>query len=73
MDFLLGPQNIVNTTCLIHLANKFIINNDIKPNNGYILMFTPPHTPIPTEKTNTQSKKGYTFLFILFIQYIYFN
>ena len=61
MDFLLGPQNIVNTTCLIHLANKFIINNDIKPNNGYILMFTPPHTPIPTEKTNTQSKKGYNF------------
>ena len=52
MDFLFGSQNIDKTTCLIHLANQFIINNNIKPNNGYILMFTPPHTPIPAENAN---------------------
>ena len=61
MDFLFGSQNIDKTTCLIHLANQFIINNNIKPNNGYILMFTPPHTPIPAENANTQIKKGYSF------------
>ena len=61
MDFLFGSQNIDKTTCLIHLANQFIINNNIKPNNGYILMLTPPHTPIQAENANTQIKKGYSF------------
>ena len=61
MNFLFGSQNIDKTTCLIHLANQFIINNNIKPNNGYILMFTPPNSPIPASNANTQNKKGYNF------------
>ena len=62
MDFLFGPQNIDKTTCLIHLANQFIINNKIKSNNGYILLFTPPNSPVQANNTKTQNKKEYTFV-----------
>ena len=56
MDFLFGPQNIDKTTCLIHLADQFIINNKIKSNNGYILLFTPPNSPVQANNTKTQNK-----------------
>lgn len=61
MDFLFGSQTIDNTTCLIHLANQFIINKDIKPNNGYILLFTPPHSPNDITDSNKKDKKRYIF------------
>lgn len=62
MDFLFGPLNTDKTTCLIHLANQFIIEKDIKLNNGYILLFTPHHSTNPLEKENTQINKGYNFI-----------
>lgn len=62
MDFLFGSQNIDKTTCLIHLANQFIINNNIKKSNGYILLFTPPHSKISDGKGNNQNQKGYNFV-----------
>lgn len=42
MDFIFGPKETEKTTCLLELANKFILENNIKQNNGYILLFTPP-------------------------------
>ena len=62
MNFLFGSQFIDKTTCLIHLANQFIINNNIKSNNGYLLLFTPPHSDISLNNQNTQIKKGYNFI-----------
>ena len=56
MDFLFGPQNNDKTTCLLHLANQFILNNNIKPNNGYILLFTPPHSENPKSNEKSQIK-----------------
>ena len=61
MYFLLGSQNIDKTTCLIQLANQFIVNNNISAKNGYILLFTPPHSDTPLNN-QTQIKKGYNFI-----------
>ena len=62
MDFVFGPQNNDKTTCLLHLANQFILNNNIKPNNGYILLFTPPHSENPKSNEKSQIKNGYNFV-----------
>ena len=59
MNFLLGSQYTDKTTCLIHIANQFIINHKINSGNGYILLFTPPHSENPQNIQNTQNKKGY--------------
>ena len=62
MDFLFGCQNIDKTTCLIHLANQYIINNNIKSNDGYILLFTPPFSPNSANDVNTQRENAYNFV-----------
>lgn len=62
MDFLFGSQSIDKTTCLIHLANKFIVDKDLKPSNGYILLFTPSSLSNPSMKEKKQIKKGYNFV-----------
>ena len=42
MDFILGSNDKEKTTCLLHMANEYIIENKINSSNGYILLFTPP-------------------------------
>ena len=44
MDFIIGSNETEKTTCLIEMANKFIFENGINRKNGYILLFTPPHS-----------------------------
>ena len=61
MDFIFGPPEAEKTTCLLHLANQYIIDNNIKPNTGYILFLTPPHTEIGPENKELQNQKGYVF------------
>lgn len=63
MDFILGPDETEKTTCLLEMANKYIIENNIKPNNGYILLFTPPHFQNNNDNpiSNGKNKKGYIF------------
>ena len=34
MDFIFGPPEGEKTTYLLHLANQYIIDNNIKPNTG---------------------------------------
>lgn len=61
MDFIFGPPEAEKTTCLLHLANQYIIDKNIKPNTGYILFLTPPHTEIGPENRELQNQKGYVF------------
>ena len=61
MDFIFGPPEAEKTTCLLHLANQYIIDKNIKPNTGYILFLTPPHTEIGPENREHQNQKGYVF------------
>ena len=61
MDFIFGPPEAEKTTCLLHLANQYIIDKNLKPNTGYILFLTPPHTEISSENKELQNQKGYIF------------
>lgn len=61
MDFIFGPPEAEKTTCLLHLANQYIIDKNIKPNTGYVLFLTPPHTEIDPENRELQNQKGYVF------------
>ena len=64
MNFIFGSQNIEKTTCLIHLANEFILNNKIKQNNGYILLFTPPHLKNTEKNAKTKDTKEIDYNFV---------
>lgn len=61
MDFFFGPKQTEKTTLLLELANKFILENGIKSNNGFILLFTPPqiNDTITDEDINTNLKQDY--------------
>ena len=61
MDFIFGPPEAEKTTCLLHLANQYIIDKNIKSNTGYILFLTPPHTEIDPGNKEFQNQKGYVF------------
>lgn len=64
MDFILGSKETEKTTCLIEIANKFIIENGINRNNGYILLFTPrysQHMDITDLNINNKNIKNYHF------------
>lgn len=61
MDFIFGPPETEKTTCLLHLANQYIIEKNIKPNSGYILFLTPPHTKIDPKNKDLKNQKGYVF------------
>jgi len=61
MDFIFGPPEAEKTTCLLHLANQYIMDKNIKPNTGYVLFLTPPHTEIGPENRELQNQKGYVF------------
>ena len=64
MNFIFGSQNVEKTTCLIHLANEFILNNKIKQNNGYILLFTPPHLKNTEKNTKAKNEKEIDYNFV---------
>ena len=64
MNFIFGSQNIEKTTCLIHLANEFILNNKIKQNNGYILLFTPPHLKNTEKNAKAKDVKEIDYNFV---------
>ena len=63
MDFILGSNETEKTTCLLELANKYIIENNINSSNGYILLFTPPHFQNNNDNiiSNKIKNKGYFF------------
>ena len=61
MEFIFGPPEAEKTTCLLHLANQYIIEKNIKPNTGYILFLTPPHTEIDPKNKELHNQKGYVF------------
>lgn len=61
MDFILGANNTEKTTCLIHMANEYIIDNKINANKGYILLFTPPLSDTESTDSINQNKKNYNF------------
>ena len=46
MDFIFGSKETEKTTCLLDIANQFIIDNKIDRYNGYIILFTPPHSEV---------------------------
>ena len=41
MDFIFSDNDTDNATCLLHLANKYIIENSITKENGFLLLFKP--------------------------------
>ena len=57
MNFIFGAQNVEKTTCLMHLANEFILNNQINKSNGYLLLFTPPHSKNIENKVKAKDEK----------------
>ena len=63
MDFILGSKETEKQTCLLEMANKYIIDNEINKSNGFILLFTPPHSnqEMREVKDNNQNKKVYNF------------
>ena len=65
MDFILGSKETEKTTCLIEMANKFILENGINRNNGYVLLFTPKHSQnmdINDPNINNKRAKDYHFI-----------
>jgi hypothetical protein len=60
MDFILGSNDKEKTTCLLHMANEYIIDNKINSNNGYILLFTPPLSESSNDSLK-QKKNIYNF------------
>jgi len=58
MDFILGSNDTEKTTCLLNLANQYIIDNKITKENGYIILFTP---PINSDNSDGQNKNKYIF------------
>ena len=41
MDFILSDNDTDIATCLLHLANKYIVENSITKKNGFLLLFKP--------------------------------
>ena len=65
MDFILGSNETEKTTCLLEMANKFIFEKGINRKNGYILLFTPPHSQKMNHynpNVNNKNKKEYNFI-----------
>ncbi len=60
MDFILGSNNTEKTTCLLHMANEYIIENKINANNGYVLLFSPPFSENESFDSINQNK-SYNF------------
>lgn len=58
MDFIFGSNETEKTTCLLEMANKFIIENGINSKNGYILLFTPPHYLNMNNNNNNPNKNN---------------
>ena len=62
MDFIFGSKETEKTTCLLDIANQFIIDNKIDRYNGYIILFTPPHYEVfDNLNINERNKNNYVF------------
>ena len=64
MNFIFGSQNIEKTTCIIHLANEFILNNKINQSNGYLLLFTPPQSKNTEKNPKAKDEKEIDYNFV---------
>lgn len=66
MDFIFGSEETEKTTCLLEIANQYIIDNKINKSNGYIILFTP---PLSEDFDNPNNNKGNKKIYI-FNQYL---